>query len=328
MSSQNPISLGDVARIKKVLAPKDARTWNCILRMLGLPLEIAEPSGGDAMEAETGLSDSTVVEAQDAAHEQEEYPSAPPQRTTVPVFAPEDAITLQPVVSSVAAPEWNNAKDILWAMNDGSASVGPPPPLFAPGQERSLITAVAIALAETGELDEERAAEQTARGEPLRRIPLRLRPTSRFGVQVLVDWGARLQPLREDQQGLLVTLFRTVGAHRVEVRRFSDFPDFSGPGTRRTWTPYEPPASGTVVLILTDLGLGWLGRIERTHRVEDWMHWAAKVRSAGARPIALVPHGPQYWSEGLRRNLPLVHWDRTTTVGSIRGAYASWNGRT
>ncbi|GGI21023.1 hypothetical protein [Bradyrhizobium guangdongense] len=313
-------SLGDIARIKKTLSPQGAATWNAILDLLGLPLEMpASEAGPQPGKVEVPSKGEVVRPLPDT--DKPPLETKPQTAAPQPVFAPTGAISIKHLGSFVRRPEWSSDGRRL-AEYDEVRPAPSVPTLFSPRQERSLITAIALALAETGELDEERVAEQVARGEPLTRIPRRLRPTSHFGVQLLVDRGPRLEPLRDDQRTLRNALLRTVGVHRIQMLRFANFPDRVGPGTPRTWRRYVPPASGTVVLVITDLGLGRLGAMERTHSFDDWTDWAGRVRSAGAHPVALVPHGPRHWPRSLRRHLRLVHWDRTTSVGSVRAATA------
>jgi hypothetical protein len=314
------ISLGDIARIKKRLAPQDAATWNAILDLLGLPLERTVADSGSRSEGVDVPEDEPVVQPLTDT-DKEQTDTAPLAAPPGPVFAPTGALSVKRIGSSVRRPDWSTEGRTL-SRSDDDRPAPRVPTLFAPRQQRSLITAIAIARAETGELDEERVAAQVAQGEPLVKIPRRLRRTSHFGVQLLVDRGPRLEPLRDDQRALGQALLRTVGVHRIQLLRFATFPDRVGPGTPRTWRRYAPPASGTVVLVLTDLGLGRLGAIERTHSFDDWIEWATRVRSAGAHPVALVPHGPRHWPRNLQRHLGLVHWDRTTSVGSVQGAGA------
>jgi len=315
------ISLADIARIKKTLIPGDAATWNAILELVGLPLQMASSeAGSQPEEVKVPVMEQVISELVDIDREPVDIASrdAQPQ----PVFAPTGAISIRHMGSSIRRPDWSSDGGKLAERPEERP--GPRvPTLFAPRQERSLLTAIAIALAETGELDEERVVEQVARGEPLVSIPRRLRPTSHFGVQLLVDRGPRLESLRDDQRSLRDALLRTVGVHRIQVLRFANFPDRVGPGTPRTWRRYALPAAGTVVLVITDLGLGWLGTMESKHSFDDWIKWAGRVRSAGAHPVALVPHGPRHWPRSLQRHLRLVHWDRTTSVGSVRGAAAT-----
>lgn len=318
--SHERISLGDVARVKKELQPQGAHTWNLILQLLALPLEMrlrqAEASEPIKVSDEPSRGGSTVATGDEADSKSSSTKDAP-------IFSPGDELSVEPLGRAVSPPDWNEAITRFVDTPDAETPLKAPP-LFSSLQERPLITAVAISRSESGELDEERVVDQISRGEPLKQIPRRLRPTSRFGVQVLVDWGERLEPLREDQKAFVSSLAQIVGKHRVQVLRFHEFPDLAGPGTRRTWRPYETPASGTVVLILSDLGLGWLSTPASTPRFSDWAGWARRVTSAGARPIGLVPHGPEHWPAELQHQLPLVHWDRITTVSAIRGMSASW----
>jgi hypothetical protein len=322
MSVESPISLGDVARVMKRLKPGDRHTWNRVLDLLGLPLEMGKSTSTSTSERQDPQAPADIdgaLKLDDVDREDEEW--EPPPRVPLPTFAAGDEVDIRLQGKSAPRPEWSDPGDVLTVFGDEfETKLDPLPPLFPIGQGRALLTALAIALAETGELDEERAIAKIARGEPLIEIPLRYCPTSRFGVQLLIDRGQRMQPFREDQQRLRIDLHGIIGAHRVEVLQFSGFPDSAGVGSPRTWRPFESPSAGTVVLILSDLDLGWLGDSGNSRDIDAWVAWARRVKSSGARPVALVPHGRDHWPEALQKHMILVHWDRSATVGTVRRA--------
>ena len=317
MNRDHPISLGDLARIKKILRPKDAETWNSILKMLDLPLEMALPEakGTEEKPSELSMSKISGLDPIDNDPLPEEVP------TPKPVFSPGTQLQVQKSESAVMAPAWRDPNNVFKASAEAKiGDIQSIPPLFSPGQGRALLTALAIALEETGELDEHRAIATIASGEQLQKIPLRLRPSSRYGVQLLVDRGARLQPFRADQQQLITDLSEIVGKHRLRVLRFSGFPDVAGPGSRRTWSRLEVPPAGSIVLVVSDLGLSMVDGVAEASDIAKWVNWGKWIRASGSHPVALVPYGQKHWPSSLRRVFTLVHWDRSTTVGMIRGA--------
>jgi hypothetical protein len=107
------------------------------------------------------------------------------------------------------------------------------------------------------------------------------------------------------------------GAERTSVRYFEEAPlRGAGSGPGRDWTAYRPPASGTRILILSDLGTGGLPFDQIRSRAEEWRSFLALLRRAGCDPVAFVPYPPDRWPRWVTA-LPVVHWDRRTTVHAV-----------
>lgn len=191
------------------------------------------------------------------------------------------------------------------------------PGLFRDSVARAIIsTSLAVRAAE-GDVDVDAVTRLLALGEPLVNLPRRRVPTSRLGVQVLLDFGDAMMPYLRDLTGLPGLLTSVLGA-AVDVLRFElcpvrgvgrdDFPD----------DPYTPPPrAGTPVLVVTDLGGGGpLAPPAAT--AAQWAAFVDIVRQARCRPVALVPGPAGTAAPHLAAVLPILPWDASTTVHEAR----------
>ncbi|MCY2966247.1 MAG: formylglycine-generating enzyme family protein [Planctomycetota bacterium] len=142
------------------------------------------------------------------------------------------------------------------------------------------------------ELDLPRTVELLAEGRFDRPFPKR--PLRRWGstLQLIVDRSPRLMPYFGDQRLVVAQLRKILGPQNIEVYYGSD----PGIPTRRRLVrvgigeaplqPYRPPAPGSHVLVLGDLG-----GMERTATDvrKRWLEFGRHIMECGARPSALVP---------------------------------------
>ncbi|MFI7598162.1 hypothetical protein [Actinoplanes sp. NPDC049681] len=172
-----------------------------------------------------------------------------------------------------------------------------------------------------GAFDPEAAVRTLAAAQPLVTMPTRLRATSAFGVQVLVDLGTGMQPYAEDHEDVLAVLDRLLGAGRMRVAYFADCPvRGAGPAGNASWRPWTPPPRGTRVLLLTDLGIGGFPFDPTRARAGEWRRFCAQARQSGVEPVAFVPYPPVRWPAWAVAAMPVVHWDRRTTAASVDAA--------
>ncbi|MFE2755302.1 hypothetical protein ACFXGA_25195 [Actinosynnema sp. NPDC059335] len=195
----------------------------------------------------------------------------------------------------------------------------PHEPLFARSSTRAIITAMLSRWVPDGPVDVAALLDTIARGRPVREIPREPVPTSRYGVQVLVDRGADMEPFRRDQDVLVEDVRKVMGASVTDVRYFAGTPsDGCGADDEEAWEPYRPPAAGGRVLVLSGFGLG-----ARRDRRAAWEACVRDMRWRGCAPVGLVPAPPDRRPAWLTALLPLVTWDRRTTAGHV-GARSSW----
>ncbi len=186
------------------------------------------------------------------------------------------------------------------------------PSLFSRRAARVIVSTALAVSSSDGDIDIDRIMASLARGEAFSDIPRMPVHTNRRGVQVLLDMSAAMQPFLPDLARLPAQLARVVGP-RVQTLRFARCPTAGvGPGMR-PWKPYRPPAAGTPVLLVTDLGSGypWAPPPAPPH---DWARFVAVVRRAGCRPLALVPGSERSVDPRLASLLPVLPWDNSTTV--------------
>ena len=203
---------------------------------------------------------------------------------------------------------------------DVLATTAPQParhePLLPPQQQRAVLAALCRRRTADGDLDVEVVVDRLARGEPVRRLPLTTRATSRRGIQVLTDFGDGMRPFLQDQDEACMALERIAGRDGCEVLRFAGTPlddPGAGPGPVWTWRPYAPPTGGRPVLVLSDLGAG-ADAVERAAIQRRWALFARRMRAAGNQVVALAPVPPYRLPPALRTALSVVTWDRSTRV--------------
>jgi hypothetical protein len=198
----------------------------------------------------------------------------------------------------------------------------PHPPLFPARLAPSLLTALVNTETSTGEVDVDALVEVLA----TRRFPAGL-PTSPGrslvrGAQLLVDVGPAMGPFRRDVEQLAAMAVDTIGHPGVRRLHFADSPLRGvGTGARRTWSrAYVPPAPGTPVLVLSELGIGGPVGHHAAATPEEWLLLHELLERRGSPFVALVPYPPARWPRPLVGRVPIVTWDRGTTLVQVRDA--------
>jgi hypothetical protein len=189
-------------------------------------------------------------------------------------------------------------------------------PLLAPHSAEVVLRTVVSRWVRAGPPDTDALVQMLARQRQVRALPLKPITTLRFGTQVLIDLGRGMEPFIADRRAVLSQLATITGWDGLSVRYFRYAPQrgVSDTGYGRP-EAYEPPAPGTRVLILSDLGLGGpAGDVRRGTRAE-WESFGHVISRHGCQAAALVPVPPSRWPSWLVRLFPMVSWDRHTTAG-------------
>lgn len=158
------------------------------------------------------------------------------------------------------------------------------------------------------EIDVPALVEQMASARAVRELPRLPQPTLRFGAHVLVDQSEGMSLFRRDQETLVGAIRDVVGATLTEVSLLDGSP-------RRMRRHNRDPEPGRAVLVLAGFGIRW-GRVER-NAWENYVRW---LRQRECRVVALVPFPRDRWPGWLTSLMPVVCWDRVTTVGVVRAA--------
>lgn len=193
-------------------------------------------------------------------------------------------------------------------------------PLFAPAWTRAILFAALAHVDGRGPLDLERTVELLCRREPLTRLPRRTKFHLKNDLQLLIDVNRTMAPFVQDQLALVGAVKRLVSAQNVEQLLFSICPT-RGAGREDEWPlkTYVPPRHpGTLVMVVTDLGVSRAAPGVETGTTEEWLRFAGMIRRDSCQLVTLVPFPARRVPAALRRAMTVIPWDRSTTAGMIQ----------
>jgi hypothetical protein len=201
-------------------------------------------------------------------------------------------------------------------------------PLLDPLRTRAILGSALATTALDGPLSLEKVVRTLAEGRVFREVPRRARPTLAGGVQVLVDRSDALLPFVADVKWLLARIAEVVGPVRLAVLHVEGSPLQVVARRRRTGYEKHLPASGTVVVALSELGIA--EGVPRPTGVptDEWPRLARRLRRHGCPLRAFVPYPEERWPAGLARHLRIFPWDRSTGVHDIHRVLAGETTRT
>jgi hypothetical protein len=290
------------------------------VEMLGLSERLSGPlrkSGDNPHDAGNGI-------VHPAVEQQVESKSSDPERERPPVPTDQPipyAIVSQRLEVQRQSLQWREDAEPLPEVTDAQIEMRPPlAPLFNPKTSRALISTAFSTQRNEGAIDFATLFDQICALRPVTRLPRLPVSTMRFGIQLLIDRGQGTWPYYGDQESVRDEILGIVGRDRVETLYFSDSPLRGfGAGSRSGWKrPYEPPAAGTPVVVVTDLGIGRGRNPDMGAGVEEWLRFAEAVHSAECPLLALVPYGEPRWPGELRKAMYILCWDRGTHVSLVR----------
>lgn len=155
------------------------------------------------------------------------------------------------------------------------------------------------------EVDVAALVEEVAAGRAVTSLPRLPTPTLRCGAHVLVDDSDAMSLFWRDQWQLARVVRSVVGAGLTQVSVFSGTPSLNDPGPQ--------PRQAVLVMSAFDV---LRGRAER----DEWERYVAGLRKRACQVVALVPFPRERWPRWLVRLMPVICWDRRTTVGTVRAA--------
>ncbi|MEU6372913.1 hypothetical protein [Streptomyces sp. NPDC046909] len=224
-----------------------------------------------------------------------------------------------------SAPEPPEAEDVHRPPDDGTPDahpVSPPEPPWSPEWARGVMVAAVSAPVTSRRLDQRALVRKVARQQALRTVPWQRRPSARRGVQLLLDHGAGMAPFQDDRRWLRALLESVAGRDRVEVLRFSGSPPrrVVRAGSNRPEL-YRPPAPGTPVVLVSDLG-----RIRPPFTggtvapPEQWLGFIDGVLRCGCPPVCLTPFPAAAYPPSVRARVALIPFDRRISLRHAREA--------
>jgi hypothetical protein len=137
-------------------------------------------------------------------------------------------------------------------------------------------------------------------------------------VQLLIDRGRAMEVYTADIEWMVQQTRKVVGSSSLQVLYFAGNPvRGAGPGGRPRWRPYTDhhlPPPGTVVAVITELGIS--GETDAAP-ASEWISIAERLQGRECPLIAFVPYGPNHWPHALVERITLVHWDWTTNSATV-----------
>ncbi len=290
--------------------------------MLGLEqeaLEPVQPSEGvwkASSAQQPGMISPAPLPAQPAAPVSRPLPADSP-----PAAVPFTLRKIDRPTSPMSAPAWLSVPGPTLAPASASDASPEPPPLFGPPRGRAILSTAVATTVDEGEVDIQPILDWITRGQPVRALPRRPSLTLRRGVQLLLNVGAGMTPYQRDREQLRRGLDDILADDQLTQYEFVGCPTRGmGRGVRAGWKPWQPPAPGTPVVAVTDLGLGGPPLDRDRADAEEWLEFARLVHGRGHMLMCLVPYEARRWPPVLARSITLIHWSERTTVGSVRRA--------
>ena len=363
MNLDNDIWLADAIRSMAILRPRDPDSTIAILRTLGLHTttvdgggspeatawdtvqprgeigevdlkaeagELPGPEAGadrpSGPQAGTGDVDLEVETGELPGPEAGAGKRSEPHAEIGELATDEPLETLEPIAVETGGgmESWRSAKPLESVTTRHLQGALDHEPLLPPGRACSILAAAVETRDLNGPVDIDRLVETVARARPVQQLPRLPLSSLVRGVQLLVDTGLGMEPFARDQQELTSELRRVIGRSRVTELRFRNIPTRgAGSGPVWTWASYLPPAPGTPVLVLTDLGIGGPRVSPQRSQAWEWRTLAECLARRGSSLIAFVPYPSSRFPPGLARSMTIVPWDRTTTISTVRSLEAT-----
>ena len=309
------IWVGDLARALAALPPGRDTAADTVARLLGFTL----PSAGTASatlagDAPAGFSWAGQEPGAGGDEGEDGTPRSPePPRSDLPLLKPVARQAVEGTgwgMKSLPPPE--------------TRTVGTVPeriPLLESRSAAATFQTMITRKFPDGPLDVPAVVDMLARRQLPSRLPRQTWPTLRFGVEVLVDMGLPMRLFAGDQAQVIRQVRAIAGDQLTSVRYFSDAPTRgAGTGPRWTWEEYQPPGPGTRVLVLSDFGLGAPLWYAHGGDATEWRSFTHCLRRQGCDAVALAPVPISRWPGWLTALMPVICWDRTTTVGTVIAA--------
>jgi hypothetical protein len=169
-------------------------------------------------------------------------------------------------------------------------------------------------------LDMVELIEQSARLQPLTASFLAELRTASY-MQLLLDRGEGMEPYAEDLDYLTTQFIDVAGRDQVEQRTFVGTP-LRGldpdvfTGKVKEW---KRPPPNSLVLVLTDLGIGGPTGSRDRASASEWRATAAAVAAIPAGFRVVTPFRPTRWPRGITDIGQIVSWDALVDIERLRG---------
>jgi len=308
---RGPIGRADLVRALGTLQPAGAASLDGIAHSLGFQFAKAVPEP-----AKTTTKSGPATTGRARIVEPAAAPSAVHQSAGERPFHLTKVRTSRRAASGMWMP---TAPALDEGAEDDELRKPPFEPLFVPVRSRALVTAFLRTRASVGEIDVERLIRLAVQLKIPRKLPQKRVPAISRAIQLLIDTGEGMLPFSRDCEWFAAKAREVAGPDVLSIFRFAGSP---AGGVWREGTfqkkVYSPPQAGTLVLVLTDLGIARPPHASWATEGE-WAQFARLVAEAGCKLRVLAPYPKERWPDSLRKAIPIVEWDRSTSLAAARG---------
>lgn len=307
----------DVITVLHTLEPKDDDTICAIVQMLG-HRETKDELDGEQQQVKCD-SEEEAKEETKPEHLIETKDSIPQSNKRNPAERGIPSKLMPVARSRIKLPSWLNSPLSLERKTQTSYSISSlPETLLSPNWTRAILSGALSTYDALGPMDIEYIVNHVSRAIPLMKVPKRPLPTMAKGVQVLIDKSEALEPFYRDEICIEIDITKVAGRDRTKILTFTGCPLW-GVRTPLNWSKsdYYPPSNGTMVVVVTDVGIARSSRITQRAGISDWLKFTRIIHRAGCSLVALVPYPQKRWPKPLVSEMNIIQWDRKTSLNTI-----------
>ncbi len=326
---QGMIFLGDLIKAIKQLKIEESSAIEVVASALGFELEVvsdiqinfeSQPSNkAGILSPESDFTPASNKQARSKSSLPEIKPSDPIPDPIVP--SPESvSFELEEYLVDIHKtenmkdgwPEWDEPKEIPQKMKLLS--------LIREDWARGIMSEI-LSVNTLGPIDLEMAIDILAKAKPLENIPRKRIKKLNGRYQILVDVSENMKMFFRDIWDLVGTIKSVAGSDELDVFLFRGIPPH-GLEKENSYEiiPYQLPLPGTLIVIVSNFcipnSLNTI--IEATQG--QWVSYLSFLKESGYDVRAFVPFPPARWPLELKKQLVLVHWNRSTTANTVRRA--------
>lgn len=318
MTSRSP--LGALISTLGRLQPPDFELAQQIARLLGLsllaPAASSEAPARSQVTVEPTMIDPVVAPLPDVTRARITTTESGPNEQTGRGGLGARRLVLRNVTST---PPTARGRTTLPA--DTQTLASPPfEPLLRTVAARAVVSAALARRTATGGLDAARLVDLVASRKPIRELPRLLASGVAPSTRVMIDCGPGMAPFARDAIELGQNISAVASRDRTEVLRFWQSPLCVGTSARSA-VAHELPPPATAVVAISDLGISGAG-IGLPDLEQQWLDFRGQLTEAKCSLVVFVPYPDARWPPVLAESLPLVCWDRSTTLADVRVASA------
>ena len=195
--------------------------------------------------------------------------------------------------------------------------------LFSERKARGLLGAAVIQPATGYDLDAKRLVRAFIQSQPVRKLPMLPRYSTRHGCQLLLDFSDALVPWWDDMRNLMGQFQSLLGESSCPVYDFTRNPQEAVRWTETAGEQVWHAIPGKPVVVATDFGLTRVPLGEPRPGLSVWLEFAEHCRRQQVPLIALTPIERGRCPKELGRLMSLIHWNPATSAADVKRLVSS-----